>query len=55
MRLRRGKAAGVNCRTVAEVLAAADADSLKDPPLTQAQADYLAAIRAAHAPVPAAA
>jgi hypothetical protein len=46
----------VNCRTVDEVLAAAAADSLADPPLTQAQADLLAAIRTAQPrPVPAAA
>lgn len=32
------------CRTLAEVLAAADADSRDVPPLTQAQADYAAAI-----------
>lgn len=36
------------CRTLADVYAAADADSAGDPPLSQAQADYLAAIRAAH-------
>ncbi len=36
------------CRTLADVLAAADADSHGDPPLTQDQADYLAAILAAH-------
>lgn len=32
------------CRTIAEVEAAADTDSLADPPLTQDQADYIAAI-----------
>jgi hypothetical protein len=32
------------CRTIAEVEAAADADSIGEPPLTQAQADRIAAI-----------
>lgn len=32
------------CRSIAEVEAAADADSLGEPPLTQAQADRVAAI-----------
>jgi hypothetical protein len=36
------------CRTIAEVLAAADTDSLTDPPLSQDQSDYLAALLAAH-------
>jgi hypothetical protein len=34
------------CRTIAEVLAAADADSIGEAPLTQAQADRVAAILA---------
>lgn len=34
------------CRSLAEVLAAADADSKADPPLTQAAADLVAAILA---------
>jgi hypothetical protein len=34
------------CRTVDEVLAAADADSQGDPPLTQDQADFIAALLA---------
>jgi len=37
----------VLCRTLAEVEAAADADSAGDPPLTQATADRVAAILAA--------
>jgi len=41
------------CRTLAEVLAAADADSHGDPPLSQDQADYLAAILAARQHTPA--
>jgi hypothetical protein len=36
------------CRSIAEVEAAADADSLADPPLTQDQADLIAAILAPH-------
>jgi hypothetical protein len=36
------------CRTLAEVLAAADADSRDDPPLSQGQADLVAALLAAH-------
>jgi hypothetical protein len=32
------------CRTIAEVEAQADADSLSDPPLTQETADKVAAI-----------
>lgn len=36
------------CRSLAEVLAAADADSRADPPLTQDQADYVAAVLAPH-------
>lgn len=38
----------VICRTLAEVYAAADADPAADRPLTQAQADYVAALLAAH-------
>lgn len=34
------------CRTLDEIRAAADADSAGDPPLTQDQADYVAAILA---------
>jgi hypothetical protein len=34
------------CRTIAEVLAAADADSVGEPPMTQAQADLIAIILA---------
>lgn len=40
----------MNCRTLAEVLAAADADSAGDPPLSQDQADLVAAILAPHLP-----
>jgi hypothetical protein len=36
------------CRTIAEVLAAADADSRDDPPLSQDQADLVAALLAPH-------
>lgn len=36
------------CRNLTEVFAAADADSVNDPPLTQAQADRIAAILAPH-------
>lgn len=36
------------CRTLAEVIAAADADSKNDPPLSQDQADYVAAVLAPH-------
>lgn len=36
------------CRTLADVYAAADADSAGDPPLSQAQADYVAALLAPH-------
>ena len=43
----------MTCRTLAEVLAAADADSAGDPPLTQATADLVAAILAPYARVPA--
>jgi len=38
------------CRSLDEVFAAADADSLGEPPLTQAQADRIAAILAPHLP-----
>jgi hypothetical protein len=38
----------MSCRTLAEVLAAADRDSLDDPPLSQEQADYVAALLAPH-------
>ncbi len=46
------------CRTLADVIAAAERDALADPPLTQALADKVAAILAPHlaalaAPVPA--
>jgi hypothetical protein len=34
------------CRTLDDILAAANADSTNDPPLTQVQADLLAAILA---------
>jgi hypothetical protein len=34
------------CRTLDEVLAAADADSRDDPPLSQDQADLIAALLA---------
>jgi len=34
------------CRTIAEVFAAADADSRDDPPLSQDQADLVAALLA---------
>ncbi len=36
------------CRTLDEVLAAADAASRDDPPLSQDQADLVAALLAAH-------
>ena len=36
------------CRTLDEVYAAADADSIGEPPLTQAQADLVAAILASY-------
>lgn len=36
------------CRSLADVLAAADADSQADPPLSQATADYVAALLAPH-------
>lgn len=36
------------CRTLDEVLAAAGADSIGEPPLTQDQADLIAAILAPH-------
>ena len=36
------------CRTLAEVLAAADADSANTPPLSQETADRVAAILAPH-------
>ena len=35
------------CRTIEEVIAAADAESRNDPPLSQATADKVAAILAA--------
>jgi hypothetical protein len=38
------------CRTIAEVEAAADADSVGDPPLSQAAADRVAAILLAARP-----
>lgn len=38
------------CRTLAEVLTAADQDSRTDPPLTQDLADYVAAVLAPHQP-----
>jgi hypothetical protein len=41
------------CRTIDEVLAAADADGANDPPLSQAQADFVAAIFAAGGAEPA--
>jgi hypothetical protein len=43
------------CKTLADVLAAADTDSEQDPPLTQAQADYTAALTATVRPEPRAA
>ena len=42
------------CRTLADVLAAADADSAGEPPLTQAQADLAAVLLAPHVRVGAA-
>jgi hypothetical protein len=36
------------CRTIAEIYAAAEADSANDPPLTREQADRIAAILAPH-------
>jgi hypothetical protein len=36
------------CRTLADVLAAADRDAASDPPLSQAQADLIAALLAPH-------
>ena len=36
------------CRTLADVLAAADHDSRTDPPLSQHLADHVAAILAPH-------
>jgi hypothetical protein len=36
------------CRTLDDVLAAADADSAGEPPLSQDQADLVAAILAPH-------
>jgi hypothetical protein len=36
----------VNCKTIAEVEAAAVEESKDDPPLTQDQADYVAALLA---------
>ena len=36
------------CRTLAEVLAAADADSASVPPLSQAQVNYAAVLLAPH-------
>jgi hypothetical protein len=38
----------VICRTVADVIAAAHADGKDDPPLSQEQADYVAALLASH-------
>ena len=38
------------CRTVADVLAAADRDSQCDPPLSQATADLVGAILASRQP-----
>lgn len=38
------------CRTLAEIRAAALADARSDPPLTQAQADLVAAILATSRP-----
>ena len=38
----------MDCRTLADVLAAADADSKNDPPLTQDQADLVTALLAPH-------
>jgi hypothetical protein len=40
-----------NCRTIAEVLAAAAADPAGDVPLTQDQADLVAALLAPHRPL----
>jgi hypothetical protein len=40
----------VICRTPAEALAAGKADGAKAPPLTQGQADLIAAILAPHIP-----
>lgn len=37
-----------DCRTLADVLAAADADSKDDPPLSQDQADLVTALLAPH-------
>jgi hypothetical protein len=37
----------VTCRTINEVLAAADADSVGEPPMSQAAADRVAVILAA--------
>ena len=39
------------CRTIADVLAAADRDSKGDPPLSQAAADLVGAILASRQPV----
>jgi hypothetical protein len=36
------------CRTLAEVLAAADRDAAKDPPLSQETADLIAALLTPH-------
>lgn len=36
------------CRTLDEVLAAARQDALSDPPYTQEQVDYFAALTAPH-------
>ena len=44
----------MNCRTIAEVEAAADTDSAGDPPLTQETADRVAAILLAEHPAHAA-
>lgn len=37
-----------DCKTLDDVLAAADADSAADPPLTQDAADHVAALLAPH-------
>ncbi len=39
------------CRTVADVLAAADRDSKSDPPLSQATADLVGAILSSRQPL----
>jgi hypothetical protein len=40
----------VTCRTIEEVIAAADADSVGEPPMSQAAADQVAAILASVRP-----